>query len=202
MMFTRMSCIRCLSVRVTVGTLLALAASRAAFAQPSRPLAVRLPEVVSVIRLDTIGRTLGVSASPERTWDALRSAHNEFGIVVTTRDHQRGELGDVALGMRRQFAGESISRSLDCGRGLTGEYADQYRVTAALLTWVNAVPLYPDSSTLHTALVAGARVNDGTRGWPVQCSSLGRFEQRLARRVREIVNSPIWDPTATQRTIR
>jgi hypothetical protein len=159
----------------------------AARAQPTRALPVRLPDVPAVIRLDTLGRTLGVSASPARTWDALRAAHAEFKVTPTTRDQARGELGDVALAMRREFAGERVSRSLDCGRGLTGEYADQYRLTAALITWVQAVPSHPDSSTVHTAFVAGGRATDGTRAWPIQCNSLGRFEQRLAQRVRELL---------------
>ncbi len=183
-----MSCNPWLPVRTILSALALLSAGHELHAQPSRALAVRLPEVNTVIRLDTIGRTLGVSASPDRTWEALRTAHDELNIVPTARDRSRGELGDVALVMRREFAGERISRSLDCGRGLTGEYADQYRLTAALLTWVSAVPAHPDSSTVHTALVAGGRVTDGTRAWPIQCNSLGRFEQRLARRIRELVS--------------
>jgi hypothetical protein len=163
------------------------AGARSALAQPARALPVRLPDVPAVIRLDTLGRTLGVSASPARTWEALRAAHAEFKITPTTRDQTRGELGDVALAMRREFAGERVSRSLDCGRGLTGEYADQYRLTAAIFTWVQGVPSQPDSSTVHTAFVAGGRATDGTRAWPIQCNSLGRFEQRLAERVRALV---------------
>jgi hypothetical protein len=158
-------------------------------AQPAREILVRLPEVRDLIRLDTLGRTIGVSASPALAYTALEQAHEELGIPRSTADRARREIGHLALPVRRELARERASRSLDCGRGLTGEYADQYRLTVALLTWVAEVPGRPDSSTLHTALVAGGRATDGTRAWPMLCNSLGRLEARLAARVRELANT-------------
>jgi len=166
-------------------------------AQPGRGVVARLPDVRDPIRLDTLGLPLGVGAAPAATFAALEQVHTEFGIVRTISDRARGEMGNLALPVRREFAGERVSRALDCGRGLGGEYADQYRLTVALLTWVTAVPGHPDSSLVHTALVGGGRVVDGTRAWPMQCNSLGHLEARLAKRVRDLVRggTPTTPPT-------
>jgi hypothetical protein len=179
------------SVPRSVGLLVLLLALPVLLAaQPRRSLVVRNVDLPAGVRLDTIGRLEKVAAPAAATFDAVVTAFTEFGIPRNTESVAGGEVGNVELVTRRTFAGERASLSVDCGRGMTGSYADSYRLRLAVVTWVSPMGAAPDSSTLHTALVGGARAVDGTSAWPVQCASLGRFEKRLAARVRELVQSP------------
>jgi hypothetical protein len=171
-------------VAVALLTPLALAA------QPRRELQIRLVETPQGIRLDTIGRTVKIGASESRTFDAVVKAHEEFGIARNTESRASGEVGNTALVARRNFANERMSLAVDCGKGMTGSYADQYRLTLAVVTWVSPFGAAKDSATVHTALVGGGRATDGSTAWPLQCASLGRFEKRLADRVKELVKAP------------
>ncbi|MCU0636655.1 MAG: hypothetical protein MUE41_17425 [Gemmatimonadaceae bacterium] len=159
-------------------------------AQPRRELNVRIPEAPQGVRLDTIGRTVKVAAPESKTFDAVVKAYDEFEIPRNTEQRGSGEIGNTALVVRRAFAKDRLSRVMDCGRGMTGEYADQYRVTLAVVTWVRPFGAAGDSATVHTALVGGGRAMDGSSAWPIQCASLGKFEARLAERVRELVRAP------------
>jgi hypothetical protein len=172
-----------------LAALLVLAVPSAVIGQPTRELMVRLTETPQGIRLDTIGRQEKIAAPVERTFEALKLAYAEFEIPRNTESSQYREIGNTQLATRRSFAKERISKSLDCGRGLTGEYADQYRVTIAVVSWVSPLRDRTDSSTIHTALVGGGRATDGSTAWPLQCASLGAFERRLANRVRAVVTT-------------
>ncbi|MCU0648563.1 MAG: hypothetical protein MUF00_11240 [Gemmatimonadaceae bacterium] len=159
-------------------------------AQPRRELNIRIPEAPQGVRLDTIGRTTKIGAPEARTFDAVVKAYEEFGIARNTESRANGEVGNTALVVRRQFANDRLSRAMDCGRGITGDYADQYRMTLALVTWVRPFGAAGDSATVHTAIVGGGRATDGTTAWPMQCASLGRFEAKLADRVKQLVREP------------
>jgi hypothetical protein len=176
--------------RIRVVALVTLLSAASLAAQPRRELLVRLTEVPQGIRLDTIGRVEKIGAPLERTFDAVRKAYAEFEIGTNTESVQHGEIGNTALALRRRFAGERVSKSLDCGRGMAGDYADQYRISVAVVTWVSPRESAADSSTVHTALVGGGRATDGATAWPLQCASLGYFERKLAKRVRELAAAP------------
>jgi hypothetical protein len=169
---------------------LSVLAPLALVAQPRRELNVRIPEAPQGVRLDTIGRTVRIGAAEAKTFDAVVKAYEEFGIARNTELRAAGEVGNIALVARRTFANDRMSLSIDCGRGMTGSYADQYRVTLAVVTWVSPFGAAKDSATIHTALVGGGRATDGTSAWPLQCASLGRFERRLEMRVKELVVAP------------
>jgi hypothetical protein len=90
--------------------------------------------------------------------------------VETNVFHRRGDLG-----------GKQISTYLGCGDGITGPYADSYRVYMIVMTTIE--PKGPDQSTVRTVLLGGAvNVAEGARQ-PMACESTGRWEIRLHKLV-------------------
>jgi hypothetical protein len=130
---------------------------------------------------DTMGSPFDVPGSPARTLNALKEVYAELKIETPLLDSVELEIGNEKFFKRGSLAGRRLSGFVDCGSGLTGEYADNHRVDFSLVTFVR--PNAEDRSTIRTVLL-GAAINVTEGAKPTQyCNSNGELERLIHQRV-------------------
>jgi hypothetical protein len=160
--------------------LLAVLAAAPLSAQRSRTVVI-VPGKLTEVITDTMGTAYEVPYPPSRVYSVVLAAFKELKIPADVQDSAGGRVESKVFHRRGDLAGKQISTWLSCGEGITGPYADTYRVYLTAMTTVE--PKGEDSSTIRTILLAGAvNVADGARQ-PMACESTGRLEIRLHRLV-------------------
>jgi hypothetical protein len=130
---------------------------------------------------DTMGSPFEVPGSPARVFNALKEVYAELKIETALLDSVELELGNEKFYKRGSLAGRRLSGFLECGSGLTGEYADNHRVDLSLVTFVR--PKTADRSTIRSVLL-GAAINVTEGAKPTQyCNSNGELERLIHQRV-------------------
>lgn len=132
--------------------------------------------------VDSAASFFTIAASRGATFHAAAQAMLELKIAVNSRDSLRGMVGMANIAHNRLFARSPISRFLNCGSGMTGANADNWRVYITVFAFVDAVD--STSTTLRVAAIGGARDVAGTSTAPVACGSTGAFEAMFADRVK------------------
>lgn len=119
-----------------------------------------------------------VPRTPEQLWPALVQAYNGLEIGIAQYDTALFLLGNPGLAMPdRRLAGELVSRSLDCGRTVTGvPVADRYAVTLQIFTQLLPTP----DGTEVRSVVTGRALSPTTNDAAVRCVSTGFLEGRVA----------------------
>lgn len=159
--------------------LLAIIASPLA-AQKSRTVIV-VPGQMTQVITDTMGTAYVVPFPAGRVYTALLAAFNELKIPADIVDSAGGRVETNVFHRRGDLGGKQISTYLGCGDGITGPYADSYRVYMIVMATIE--PKGPDRSTIRTVLLGGAvNVSEGARQ-PMACESTGRWEIRLHKLV-------------------
>jgi hypothetical protein len=144
--------------------------------QRARTVIVVPGELTQVVT-DTMGTPYNVPFSTGRVYSALLAAYAILKLPAEVRDSAAGRVESEVFYRRGDLAGRQLSTYLSCGEGITGPYADSYRVYMTLLSTV--APVDSDRSTLRTVLLAGAvNVAEGARQ-PMPCESTGRLEIRI-----------------------
>jgi hypothetical protein len=156
-------------------------------AQHSR-VRVGLPGFPAPISIDSLASIVEIEAPRGKTFAAAEAVLKELKIAVDTRDSVQGVIGNSRLVQMRRLAGKPMSRFLNCGSGMTGQYADEWRIHIALFAIVEAKG--PDKTILRTGFVAGAQDIQGASKDPVQCGTTGMFELDFAERVKKRVLLP------------
>jgi hypothetical protein len=127
------------------------------------------------------GEAFDVPGSPARVFHALAEVYAELKIETALMDSVELEIGNEKFFKRGSVAGRRLSGFLECGSGLTGEYADNHRVDLSLVTFVR--PKTADRSTIRTVLL-GAAINVTEGAKPTQnCNSNGELERLIHQRV-------------------
>lgn len=160
------------------------AVSRAA-AQPTAGIIVVRALVGRPDRVmnDTMGQPYELPQPPKSVFSALLAAYAELKIPAEVNDTAQGEVGNQQFVRRYDLAGRRISAYLDCGEGLSGPYADSYKVDMSLVTFVT--PTGTGGATVRSVLL-GAAVDVGEGARPTQpCRSNGEFERRIYQAVRK-----------------
>ena len=134
------------------------------------------------VSVDSIAASFAVPASRGAAFHAAAQAMLEFRIKPSTGDSIRGTVGMVNLAHRVTFAGSPIRRFLDCGMGIMGANADNWRVYITAFAFVDGRDA--TGSTLRVAIVGGARDVGGSSTDAVACASTGAFESMFAERVK------------------
>lgn len=119
-----------------------------------------------------------VPRTPPQLLPALVEAYNGLGIEIAQYDTAAFLLGTPSMALPdRRLAGELVSRSLDCGRTVTGvPVADRYTVTVQIFT-----QLLPNSDgTEVRSVVTGRALSPTTNDAAVRCVSTGYLESRIA----------------------
>ena len=88
---------------------------------------------------------------------------------------------DLTVARRVEEHCARMSSLLECGRGMTGAYADTHRIRLTVRTWLEAAG---SSTDVKTRVVAEASSVEGTAG-TIACSSRGQLEARIAAALRE-----------------
>ena len=159
-------------------SVLALAAPLSA--QKTRNVVV-IPGQMTQVITDTIGTAYDIPFPAGRVYNAVLAAFSELKISADVRDSAAGRVETNVFHRRGDLGGKQISTYLECGDGITGPYADSYRVYMIVLTTI--VPKGPDRSALRSVLLGGAvNVAEGARQ-PMACESSGRWEIRLHKLV-------------------
>lgn len=160
--------------------LLALAGA-ALFTQGSRAR-IAVAGHNGTISVDSIASRFPVAASRAVTFHAAAQAMLELNIKPATRDSLRGTVGIANLAHRGTFARRPIREFLDCGMGIMGANADNWRVYITAYAFVERAD--SASTTLRVAIIGGARDTGGVSTDAVACASTGRFETMFAERVK------------------
>jgi hypothetical protein len=149
-------------------------------AQKTRTVIV-IPGQMTQVITDTIGTKYEVPFSAARTYSGVLAAFKELKIPADIRDSLDGRVETNVFHRRGDLGGKQISTYLGCGDGITGPYADTYRVYMIVMTTIE--PKGPDRSTIRTVLLGGAvNVAEGARQ-PMACESTGRWEIRMHKLV-------------------
>ena len=144
------------------------------------PLFVRVRGHQNRVRLDTAVVWRTVSAPVNVAFRNVVATLDEMKIPVTGADSVVGRVHHTGFVARTRLAGEPMSRFFSCGRGLSGEYADMWRVNIAYAIYVRGEG---DGSRIGIAMVAGASDVEGASKPAVTCGMTGAFANAFARAV-------------------
>jgi len=167
-----------------IGIILALAACATAPAPPpSRTDRIVVTTETRVIKASegTPSNSVAVTASRDEALAALREVYSDLGIDVKLYDPGSGQIGNRNFSKTGRLGSERISTFLGCGMMISGEAADNYRVTMSV---VSQVTPSDTGVNLETWLTAAAR-DLGTSSADVSCASKGTLEAKINRLVQE-----------------
>jgi hypothetical protein len=164
------------------------AAPAAASAQAVPRVRVNLPAYPSAVAIDTIMLVTTHDAPAARVYRAAERAFAELKIPIDTRDSTIGVLGIKRFNKSTSLAGQPMSKLLNCGTGLTGPNADNFRISMAVITV--SYPTAPDRAKLGVGFVGSAVDMRGSSSDPVACASTGWLENEIAIRVEKAIKVP------------
>lgn len=126
--------------------------------------------------IDTMGTPREVPFPAARVFAALEKIYAELKVKPEVYSKPE-QIGNQAFYARGSFAGRRMSAMLECGAGMSGPYADGYRIYMGLVSFVTPTP--GNTSVVRTVLVGNAiNVTEGVR--PTQrCRSVGELEAKI-----------------------
>lgn len=168
-------------VRPMLVVSLSLAAAGTLAAQPSR---VRIGIIghQGPVAIDSLATVVTIDAPRAQVFHAVAQVLAELKVPIDMRDSTRGIVGVMSVPKMRTFSVGRISRYLNCGSGITGLNADNWRVYVTALAFVDAASA--QSTSLRLAMVGGAQDVAGAATDPVACGSTGVFEELVEERVK------------------
>jgi hypothetical protein len=173
-------------------SLLIVAASvLASSASPAQNARVRIGIIghPGPVAVDSLASIVPIAAPAGATFAAVsRVFSEELRVPVDSRDSLRGVVGVSSVARMRTFANARISKWLNCGTGITGLNADNWRVFITAFAFVDRAD--SANTTLRLAIVGGARDVAGSSTEPVACGSTGNFESLVAERVKANLGLP------------
>jgi hypothetical protein len=126
-----------------------------------------------------------ITLPAERVWSLLPLAYDALGLPLTTLDTQRRVIAAGGVRAQGRLRSTPLSRYLECGAAIGGvPLADSYLVMLDVQTQL--VPSGDGARAgLNTAVRATARSASTGSNTPVNCTSTGTLERRVAEMVRE-----------------
>ena len=118
-----------------------------------------------------------ITVPPAKAWPALVATYAEFGIPLQGADPARRMIATQYAHPHGSFAGQRLSRWIDCGSSITGDIATSYEVTLRFGTLIDSS--VAGRSILRSAFSATA-VAPGGGTTPVTCTSRRSFEKHIA----------------------
>ena len=132
------------------------------------------------VLLDTMAVWQPVPGSPIQAFRNALFVLDSLKIPVAVADSIRGVIHHSGFVARSQLARKPISQSFRCGVGLTGDYADTWRVSVAYAVFVKPEG---EHSKIGVAFITGANDVEGVSKPAVQCGTTGALEQTIAKAV-------------------
>lgn len=118
-----------------------------------------------------------LTVTPKAAWPALVQTYAAFGVPLQGADQSRYMIATQYFHAHTSFAGEPLSRWLECGSTMTGDIASTYEIT---LRFGSLLDTSVVGRTIVRSAVTATAIATGTGTTPVQCSSRGSFEKRIA----------------------
>lgn len=183
---------RRLGARLLAGSLVAIALAaalpRGAQAQPQRPR-VKFRAYPVEVFLDTLVYARDTVHAPSaQVFAAVRATYAALKLPREWADSANGQIGTLRVRLSYQLGGERLSTYFNCGQGLTGANADQWRVQVAMVTFVQ--PAGDGKSRVGTGIVAEAQDMSGVSTEPAMCGSSGLLEARITKDVKARLGQP------------
>lgn len=125
--------------------------------------------------LDVVRDTL--PGSPGDLFALLPGVYSRLGIPITTVNTGAKALGTVEYRARDEFAGDRISKWLDCGTSITGDIADEREIYVTALTQLH--PVEGERAAAISIYVKGYASKGSVSGNLKPCRSRSRLEQRI-----------------------
>ena len=174
-------------LRALVGAALALGLlctvpNGALRAQGASPV-IRMPAYPQLITLDTLVLAWEpVAGARDQVLLAVRATYQELKLEPDFVDPAGGSIGTLKARARLRLGGEKLSNYFNCGRGMTGENADEWRLTIAAVTFSRKNA--SGALELGTGVTAQAQDMGGASTQPAPCGSMGTLEARILAMVR------------------
>lgn len=163
-------------------TLAAIAPLASLGAQAPRPR-VKMRAYPLEVVLDTLVYARDTVRAPMgETFAAVRATYAALKLPREWADSANGQLGTLRARVTYQLGGERLSQYFNCGNGLTGANADTWRLTIAIVTFLQ--PAGDGKVRLGTGAVAEAQDMSGVSTEPAMCGSSGLLEARILKDVR------------------
>jgi hypothetical protein len=118
-----------------------------------------------------------LALAPTAAWKGLVQTYAGLGAPLQGADGQHYMIATLPFHAHGNFAGERMSRWIDCGQTITGDIASSYEITLRFGTLIDTSDA--GRSIVRTAFDATA-ISPGSGTTPVQCTSRGAFEKRIA----------------------
>lgn len=118
-----------------------------------------------------------LTVAPTAAWPALVQTYAAFGVPLQGADKSRYMIATQFFHAHSSFAGERMSRWLECGSTLTGDIATTYEIT---LRFGSLLDTSVVGRTIVRSAVSATAIATGTGTTPVQCNSRGSLEKRIA----------------------
>ena len=136
---------------------------------------------VTSVRPDVVKVSFEIEVSPAQAWEVLGPVVAELGVEITETDPAALSLSNPEFAFSRRLGDEQPSRYLRCGSGMTGQFADQYRIRMNFFTQVTSGS--EGKSVVETTIQAMATNPRGTSNARVLCTSTHILESRIAEGV-------------------
>ena len=117
-----------------------------------------------------------LTLTPKRAWPALVQTYAEFGVPLQGADASRYMIATQYFHAHSNFAGERLSRWIECGSTMTGEIATSYEITLRLGTLLDTSVV---GRTIVRTVLSASAIAPGSGTTPVQCTTRGSFEKRI-----------------------
>lgn len=169
------------------------ASAALALAAPAPAVAQNVPQVPTVratdgdqlirgmrdrVLLDSIAVWNEVPASPAQVYTRVRQILDSLKLPYTQADSTGGLIANPSVVVRR-LGGVANSKSLRCGFGPSGDYADTWRVTASYAVYVHQSTRAGGGTRLGVAVMGQARDMSGASSSSVYCASTGKLESDI-----------------------
>ena len=118
-----------------------------------------------------------LSVSPTSAWPALVQTYAGFGVPLQGADASRHMIATQYVHAHGNFAGERLSRWLECGSTMTGDIATSYEITLRFGSMLDTSIV---GRTIVRTAVSATAIAPGSGTTLVQCSTRGALEKRIA----------------------
>lgn len=118
-----------------------------------------------------------LTVAPSRAWSALVQTYAALGVPMQGADPAGRVVATQYFHAHSTFAGERMSRWLECGTTITGDIASNYEITLRFGTLIDTSVV--GRSILRTAVSATA-IAPGSGTTSVECNTKGALERHIA----------------------
>lgn len=118
-----------------------------------------------------------LTVRPKSAWPALVQTYASFGVPLQGADASRYLIATQYFHAHASFAGERMSRWLECGSTMTGDIATNYEIT---LRFGSLLDTSVVGRTIVRTTLSATAIATGSGTTPVECSSRGALERRIA----------------------